>query len=269
MKVTHSSLLNSLWAGLLGLTLLGVGPATAWADDDDEEPEAIESMSDDEGEAGWGEGEAGGGEGEAGGGDGEAAPVSGWFRVDTDGLGTQIWFGATHKLGGLDIASDIYLVGTTAELDVGVALSFGDLTLTPMAGVVFDFNPDVLALTSVVAPQLFTIYSTGPIYFESWLQLFLNSPFTDGTQDVFYTRNFVLYQVADSVQVGPQIELAFNLNESADGAGDDGLASLPVGARVNLGYGENNTVGVFLGYETQAADNTDGITGRFTFVRTW
>ncbi len=48
-----------------------------------------------------------------------------------------------------------------------------------------------------------------------------------------------------------------------------GFRSLPVGGRVNLAYGKNNTLGLFLGYETKAPDGVDGIGGRFTFIRTW
>ena len=44
-----------------------------------------------------------------------------------------------------------------------------------------------------------------------------------------------------------------------------------VGGRINLGYGENNMLGLFVGVETQLDDDSEdsGITGRMTFVRTW
>ena len=45
--------------------------------------------------------------------------ISGWFRTDTDAHGTQIWFGASHPFGSLEIDSDIYVVGATGEFDIG------------------------------------------------------------------------------------------------------------------------------------------------------
>ena len=81
-------------------------------------------------------------------------PITGWFRLDVDSLGTQFWFGATHQIGGLTIASDIYVTGTFAEFDLGATLTFGRLSLTPMAGIGFDFATYDVA--SVIAPQLFT-----------------------------------------------------------------------------------------------------------------
>ena len=66
---------------------------------------------------------------------------------------------------------------------------------------------------------------------------------------------------------------------------ESSLISMPVGGTVRLGYGENNTLLMFLGYETvkearavyneldddgMIVDTHErGITGRFTFVRTW
>lgn len=208
--------------------------------------------------------------GDAGGGAAGGSPYvpnSGYFRVDTDSLGTQFWFGATHKFGGLSIASDIYVVGPLGEFDIGPSFTFGSLSLTPMVGIVFDFATTNIA--SLAAPQLYTIFNSGKLYFESWVQLFFNSPFTDGAQDVFYTRNFLQYKLNDWLQIGPQFEVSFALNESVDGAGDDGITSLPIGLVLSLNYGPNNTLMLFGGYEMEAADGTDGIAGRFTFVRYW
>jgi len=203
----------------------------------------------------------------------EESPTAGWFRVDTDSLGTQFWLGATHEVGGFSLASDIYVVGSFAELDLGPSFTLGDLALTPMVGIGFDFATTDVA--SLIAPQLFSIYSKDKIYFESWIQVFLNSIFSDGAQDIAYTRNFLLYKLSDNFAVGPQVEVSYSLNEEAGDvmAGVDGfstgVASLPVGGRVNVGYGKNNTLGLFVGYETKAPDGADAIAGRFTFVRTW
>lgn len=199
--------------------------------------------------------------------------VAGWFRVDTDSLGTQLWLGATHNVGGIDIASDIYVVGSFAEFDIGPAFSFGNLAITPMIGIGFDFETTNVA--SLIAPQLFTIYELDKIYFESWIQVFLNDMFSDGAEDIAYTRNFLLYKLSDAFALGPQVEVSYRINDF-DGdmaagidAFDTGVVSLPVGGRLNLGYGANNTLGLFVGYETEAADGADAVAGRFTFVRTW
>jgi len=205
----------------------------------------------------------------------EEASISGWFRTDTDNLGTQIWFGASHTLGGLDIESDIYTVGTTGELDIGPSFTLSegedmDFSVLPMVGLVFDFG--TTDITTLV-PQFYTYLTMGDIYFESWVSAFLSSLFDDNaldTTDTFYTRNFLLYSVSDVVAVGPQVEVTLNLEDAGAGVPKlDSLASLMIGGRINLAYGENNTLGLFLGVETEAPDNSDGITGRFTFVREW
>ena len=208
----------------------------------------------------------------------EASSVSGWFRVDTDGLGTQLWFGASHSpsfLGGLSLDTDIYVTGKFGELDIGLGIPVVDsdslsLSFLPMVGIGFDAageDEEGNAITvangpsSLIAPQLFTYLTAGSIYFESWIQGFFNSPFDYG-DDSIYTRNFLLLSLNDTLSVGPQIEVTLDLTEG-------GLSSLAPGLRANVGYGENNTLGVFVGFETQKGDDETGLTGRMTFVRTW
>ena len=196
----------------------------------------------------------------------------GYFRIDTDILSTQFWVGATYDLGsGIGLASDIYVVDTFAELDVGIAFSVGPVSLLPMVGIGFDFGEMIdddgetiePQATYLIAPQLFTIVDTQWIYFESWIQTFFNDVFIDGGTDYLYTRNFILVKPLKFLAVGPQIELTYEFNNPSDE--DEKLASLPIGGRVNVGYGENNTLGLFLGYDVQA----EQLAGRFTFVRTW
>ncbi|MFQ6042572.1 MAG: hypothetical protein ACE5PV_17085 [Candidatus Poribacteria bacterium] len=191
------------------------------------------------------------------------AGISGYMRVDTDALGTQFWFGATHTLAGLDIGSDIYVTGAAGEFDIGPSFAVGPASLLPMAGIVFDY--ETTNVTTLVVPQLFTILDSGEsgLYFESWIQLFLNSPFDEKGEDSLYTRNFLLYSLSDTISIGPQVEITVGLGDKSE------LINLPIGGRINLGYGKNNTLGIFLGYETQKTDDVDGITGRMTFVRTW
>ena len=198
----------------------------------------------------------------------EESSVSGWFRTDTDSLGTQIWFGASHSpsfLGSLSLDTDIYVVDTFGELDVGIGIPVVDsdslsLSFLPMIGIGFDYAAPN-GPSSLIAPQLFTYLTAGSIYFESWIQGFFNSPFDYG-DDSIYTRNFLLLSLNDTLSVGPQVEVTLDLTNG-------GLGGLAPGLRANVAYGENNTLGVFVGFETQKEDDDTGITGRMTFVRTW
>ena len=199
----------------------------------------------------------------------ESSSASGWFRTDTDSLGTQIWVGASHSpsfLGSLSLDTDIYVVDTFGELDVGIGIPVVDsdamsLSFLPMVGIGFDYAAPN-GPSSLIAPQLFTYLTAGSIYFESWIQGFFNTMFDEEAGDSFYTRNFVLLSLNDTLSVGPQIEVTLDLTEG-------GLGSMVVGGRANVAYGENNTLGVFVGFETQKGDDDTGITGRMTFVRTW
>ena len=186
----------------------------------------------------------------------------GWFRIDTDSLSTQFWVGANHDVGDLTIASDVYLVGSVGELDVGINYTAGGLSLTPMVGMAFDFA--TTNAVSLVAPQLFAAYDNAEIYVEWWSQMFWNSQFDATAQDVLYNRAFALYKLGNVLAVGPQAEASYSVRK-----GERGVTSLPLGGRINLSYGKHNTLGLFLGFETEAPDGADGIAGRFTLLRTW
>lgn len=259
MRQVGRSFLHSPFIAALALAWAAAEPAPVWAQDVESASDAQESSG--EGSAGEPAAPAGDAVEES------SSPISGWFRFDVDSLGPQFWFGATHEIGGLAIASDIYVDDAFAELDLGVALTFGNLSLTPMAG--FGVNFQTYQLTTLIAPQLFTTYIQGPIYVDSWIQFFINSPFDDAGRDVFYFRAFVVYKLTEYFGIGPQVETSIFLDESVEGAGDGGLAALPIGAQFNVGYGENRTLGLFLGYDTRYEGEGDGIAGRFTFVQTW
>ena len=203
----------------------------------------------------------------------EESSVSGWFRTDTDSLGTQIWFGGSHPMGSVSIDSDIYVVGTFAEFDLGLGIPVVDsedlsLTLLPMVGIGFDYA-SANGPSSLIAPQLFTYLTAGSIYFESWIQGFFNTPFDYG-DDSFYTRDFLLYSLNDTIAIGPQVEASLIL-KGLEEETETGLSSLVVGGRINLGYGENNTLGLFVGFETQLPEDSEdsGLTGRMMFFRSW
>ena len=205
----------------------------------------------------------------------DASGASGWFRTDTDSLGTQIWVGASHSpsfLGGLSLDTDIYVVGTFGELDLGLGIPVVDsdslsLSFLPMVGIGFDYE-SANGPSSLIAPQLFTYLTAGSIYFESWIQGFFNSPF-DYADDSIYTRNFLLLSLNDTLSVGPQVEVTLDLTGGK-------ISSIAPGLRANIGYGENNTLGIFVGFEAVPQEDDEGeeieqtgITGRMTFVRTW
>lgn len=242
---------------VLGL-LVAIGPALAQEEGQDLPEEAAKSQPEAEVASG-------------------AEPVvegeenSGWFRIDTDSLQTQFWFGASHHIGGLEIASDIYVVGSFAELDVGPTFSVGNLAITPMVGMGVDFSEGGGA--TLVAPQLFTILDASRFYLESWVQFFVSSPFADGAEDFGYTRDFALYKLSDAIHLGPQVEMSYRLRGGFDDTtmseAPRGLTSMPLGGRVNLSYGAKNTLGIFLARETRPAADGRRVSGRFTFVRNW
>ncbi|WP_437681225.1 hypothetical protein [Sorangium sp. So ce131] len=195
--------------------------------------------------------------------------IPSWFRLDADGAGFAAWAGATHKVGPVDLASDIFLTTSGfAEFDIGPAFTLGPVILNPMVGVGFNFiNREPAAL---IAPQLYTFIDVKPVYFESWLSTSFSSIFTEGAQDYFYTRDFLLVYPIDDFGIGPHFELTYGLNESA---GDEAAGVLPsvadvlslqVGGVVGLNYGTGNKLLLYLGYETQAEGNK--LAGRFTFI---
>ena len=73
----------------------------------------------------------------------EESRVPGWFRVDTDSLGTHFLIGATHSVSGIALESNIFIDNTIGEFDLGVSIPAGkgnsfSVTLLPMIGLGFD-----------------------------------------------------------------------------------------------------------------------------------
>lgn len=229
--------------------------------------------------------------------------VPSWMRVDSDALKLQLWFGATHDVGGVGIATDIYVDSAYwGEFDIGIEIPAAEgILLIPMVGIAADWSQK--KFTSLVAPQLFGYFTFDPIYIELWSQFFFNSIFADkgftddGTgefveiketvPDTWYNRLYLTFAATENFRIGPQVEFTVPMNDAAklqDENGDDKpLSSLQVGGHIDLGYGEGNTLGLFLGYETvkearnryaeldeegnEAGEIDHGIVGRLTFVR--
>jgi hypothetical protein len=217
----------------------------------------------------------------------EAKPVPSYFRIDHDYMfGLQLWAGATYPITDtIGLASDIYIaenypagslttdstgaptgLGITqsywGEFDIGPALTFGPLSVTPMVGIAFDWAAKrAIALNG---PQLYTILNTDHFYFESWVWTMLYSAFKkDGFNDYIHTRNWFLYKPNSVIGFGPQIEYTYDLEAKKTAFG------FPVGGHVELAYGTGNSLGLFVGYDTKksthAADDSAAV-GRLTFV---
>jgi hypothetical protein len=218
-------------------------------------------------------------------------PPASYFRIDDDyAFGIQLWAGATHPLGdGIGLASDIYIAeystpvyksGAGAipgswygEFDLGPAFTFGPLSLTPMAGIGFDWAAK--HVNALNAPQLYTIVNLDKIYFESWIWTLLYSPFKEqAAANQFHTRDWVLYKLSGTLGIGPQLELWYNLQNFTrafdGGAWKKGVAQMPIGGHVEIAYGTGNSLGLFVGYdankEGRVARGGNAAVGRFTFV---
>jgi hypothetical protein len=206
----------------------------------------------------------------------EEAPsgTTGWFRIDSDIGGLQLWAGASHPLTDrLSLATDIYVYGDASasygEFDIGPAISLGPIVLTPMIGFQINFTTQRAA---AVVPQLYTILDAGPLYFESWIQIYIYDAFAadgDTTSDFLHTRDFLLLKLGDALAVGLEVDANFALNNKMN-FGDETVYWLPVGPHVKLNYGEASTLELFVGYDLVAKDqDKDDLAGRFTFVQTW
>lgn len=193
------------------------------------------------------------------------APVPAWFRIDSDGLGLQLWAGATHPLTDtIGLATDMYVGyysgGSFGEFDIGPAITAGPVIITPMIGANLGWNTKRL---EAIVPQLYVVGGPDPVYLELWVQDFLYMH--DGENHDLYTRFFIDYKVSDYFAVGPQVEATFWLNNDRDT-----LGSLPVGVSIMLpNYGAAGTFLAFAGIETQEASqaNDHKLAGRLTWVK--
>ena len=197
----------------------------------------------------------------------EKPGVSGWFQVDVDSLGTYFLIGASHPIGGVSIASNIYVNDHLGEFDLGVSLPAVksdnvSLDLVPMLGVGFDYTgadgPDALF------PQFFAFLTTPKIYFFHWTIGTVSTIFDDTAVNELYTRNFLTYSINDTIAIGPQAEAVFVFADELDKP-----LKLNFGGRINIGYGTANLLGLYIGYETKKEEGETGLTGRMNFTRFW
>ncbi len=197
----------------------------------------------------------------------EKPGVSGWFQVDVDSLGTYFLIGASHPIGGVSIASNIYVNDHLGEFDLGVSFPAVksdnvSLDLVPMLGVGFDYTgadgPDALF------PQFFAFLNAPDIFFFHWTIGTLSTVFDDESVNELYTRNYLTYSINDTISIGPQAEAVFVFADDLDKP-----LKLNFGGRINIGYGTANTLGIYVGYETKKEEGETGLTGRMNFTRFW
>ena len=195
----------------------------------------------------------------------EESRIPGWFRVDTDSLGTHFLIGATHSVGGISLESNIFIDDTIGEFDLGVSIPAvtGEglsLILLPMLGLGYDFAAPDGPLA--IYPHLFVFMPAGNLFLKSWTIGTLYSVFDRDKSNELYTRNYVTYFLNKTLAIGPQVEAVLVGNGV-------GLVSFVVGPRINIGYDENNTLGILVGYDTKKAEEQTGLTGRLSFTRRW
>ena len=197
----------------------------------------------------------------------EKPKITGWFQIDVDSLGTYFLVGASHPLGGgLSFDSNIYVNDHLGEFDMGVSFPViaNDsmaLLLTPMLGVGFEYtSPDG---PYALYPQIFAILPAGKIFGFHWTIGTVKTLFYDQSLNELYNRTYITYALNDTVAIGPQFETVLGLGDGG------GLWALNFGGRLNIGYGENNTLGLYIGYETKKEEDETGLTGRMNFTRRW
>ena len=136
----------------------------------------------------------------------EKSNIPGWFRVDTDSLGTHFLIGATHSVGGISLESNIFIDDTIGEFDFGVSIpavkgnSFS-ITLLPMLGLGFDYAAPDGPLA--IYPHLFIFMPAGNLFFKSWTISTLYSVFDEDRSNELYTRKYITYSLNKTVAVGP------------------------------------------------------------------
>lgn len=208
---------------------------------------------------------------------------SGHFRLDVDRLGLQAWaFGQFPVSDEVAFTGNIYAIAPStptepsdlrdtdsawrpsSRMDAGVIFRLGVVELMPKLGLAMNYNgSDVEALV----PQLFAIVRGGPAHFETWNQLFFSAMFKPGSLDVFYSRNQLLVSPWNFLGFGVQVELTLGIHNQPGGA----KMSLPVGGTLQLQPSLTDVIQVFIAGETHgdAVGDSDGITGRLTYVHTF
>ncbi|MEO8181174.1 MAG: hypothetical protein ABI895_20240 [Deltaproteobacteria bacterium] len=213
-----------------------------------------------------------------------------WVSLAADRVGAEIAAGGTQALGALDLALDVVVSqpfpgvvdpklgqatavqldadarAPSARLELGPVLSWGGFFVLPKIGLGYDFEREQVA---PLVPQLQTIIQAGPVYFESWLQLYLYELFEAGAQDTLYAREALLVALDNEWALGLQLELSVAVKNAPSA---DRLRSSPIGAVANLEVSQGLSLGLFVGWETRREGRNgdhDGLAGRLTMTGLW
>lgn len=213
-----------------------------------------------------------------------------WVSLAADRVGAEIAAGGTQALGALDLALDVVVsqpfpgvvdpklgqpsavqIGAdarapSARLELGPVLNWGGFFVLPKIGLGYDFEREQVM---PLLPQLQTILQAGPVYFESWLQLYLYDLFEAGAQDTLYAREALLVALDDDWAVGPQVEFSVAVKNAPSG---HRWRSLPIGAVANMAVSQGLSLGLFVGWETRPEGRNgdhDGLAGRLTLTGLW
>jgi hypothetical protein len=201
------------------------------------------------------------------------APVTGWFRIDSDISTLQLWAGATFPLSDtIGLATDIYVVGPYGEFDIGPSITLAPgISILPMVGLNIDWS---FRRAQSFVPQLYAYVDTSSIYFEFWSQLFLQDMFVEGSLDYLHLRAFPLFKASDVIAIGLEIDANIALKNGPVDAmsGDDiALIWLPIGPHIKMAAGASSTIELFVGYDLadEMVNGDRRFAGRFTFTQTF
>jgi len=206
-----------------------------------------------------------------------SAPVAGWFRVDSDLGGLQLWAGATFPMSDtIGLATDIYVFGGFGEFDIGPSITLAPgISILPMIGYLIDWSAKKSA---GVIPQFYAYVDTSSIYFEFWSQLYLLDMFAPESApatDYIHLRAFPLFKASDIIAIGVEIDANIAVSNAPKTGPmmdeEQTLLWLPIGPHLKMNAGELSTIELFVGYDLASEDlNADRrFAGRFTFVQTF
>ncbi len=187
----------------------------------------------------------------------------GWARVDTDGTGLGAYVGGSFRIDdALAFAPFVHDVGTVVEPNVALTWTVGPLWLMPAFGTSLDFGA-TRALS--LDPQLFLAADAKALYFEAWLQYFWATAYHVNAVDTFASRVMLLFSVSGTLGLGVEYDATDAPKVSPT------LISSIFGGRTNVRIGDQDTVGLFVGYQTvwQARLSPEGVAGRFEYVHQW
>jgi hypothetical protein len=203
----------------------------------------------------------------------DGAPVTGWFRIDSDFGGVQLWGGATFPLSDtIGLATDIYVYGSSGEFDIGPSITLAPgISILPMIGLQIDWFDQ---RAEYLVPQFYAYVDSSLIYFEFWSQFFLGDMFVEGTEDYVHLRAFPLFKASDVIAIGLEIDANISLGNVPDYDGDmeeDALQWLPIGPHVKMAAGAASTIELFVGYDLADPGKFGdrAFAGRFTFTQTF